>query len=192
MNKLLKKVIVADIFGVTPALTTLGSAVNADIIVDPYEGEQLAFENETQAYHYFTNQVGLDAYVSKLSKVMQACADNVSLIGFSVGAAAIWKLSESTNVEITKRVKCAICFYGSQIRHLTTFSPRFDIQLIFPKSEAHFDVQALTELLANKNRVTAVQIDFLHGFMNSHSNNFNQAGYTKHVELLRQDIISSC
>jgi len=189
MNSSINKMIVVDIFGVTPALIALGRTINADIIVDPYDGKMMNFDNEAQAYHYFTDNVGLDVYVNKLSKIMKECADKTIIIGFSIGAAAIWKLSASTDIEIIKRVKYAICFYGSQIRHLTTLSPNFDVQLIFPKSEAHFDVQALVERLANKKRVTAVQVDFLHGFMNSHSNNFNQAGYTAHVKLLQQILI---
>jgi len=189
MSKSIDKMIVADIFGVTPALIALGRTINADIIVDPYGGKVMNFDNEAQAYHYFINNVGLDAYVNKLSKIMKECADRAIIIGFSVGAAAIWKLSASTDIEIIKRVKCAICFYGSQIRHLTTLSPNFDIQLIFPKNEAHFDAQALVERLANKKRVTAVQVDFLHGFMNYHSSNFNQAGYTVYIKLLQQILI---
>ncbi len=188
MNKLINKIIVADIFGVTPALISLGRAINANTIVDPYDGKVMNFENEAQAYHYFIKKVALDAYVNELSKVMKECADKTILIGFSVGASAIWQLSESTELAVTKRVEGAVCFYGSQIRHLTQLSPNFAVELIFPQRELHFDVQALTKLLANKKGVTAVQVDFLHGFMNTNSDNFNQAGYTAQVKRLQQNI----
>jgi len=79
MSKSIDKMIVADIFGVTPALIALGRTINADIIVDPYGGKVMNFDNEAQAYHYFINNVGLDAYVNKLSKIMKECADKLSL-----------------------------------------------------------------------------------------------------------------
>ena len=181
----MNKIIVADIFGRTSALLALCSAIKAGIIVDPYDGKMMGFDNEAHAYHYFTENVGFDDYVEKLSKIMNECTDESTLIGFSVGAAAIWKLSESTSTKIRKLVKSAICYYGSQIRHLTKLSPIFDVNLVFPKSEPHFDVQALNRLLANKPKVTTLQVDYFHGFMNYHSDNFNQAGYAEHVALLQ-------
>jgi len=180
----MNKIIVTDIFGKTPALIELSDAISANKIIDPYDGQMMGFENEAQAYDYFTVNVGLDVYVDKLSQMIKAYSGDVTLIGFSVGAAAIWQLSESTSVRIINVVKCAICFYGSQIRHQTKLSPKFDVRLIFPISEAHFDVQALKCALANKPRVTIEQADFLHGFMNYHSENFDPIGYKKYLALL--------
>jgi len=181
-----ERIIVTDIFGITSALIALSSAINVETIVDPYDGKCMGFENEVQAYHYFTENVGLDAYVDKLSQIIEERSDEVTLIGFSVGASAIWQLSASTSEKITKVVKHATCFYGSQIRHLTRLSPKFDVKLIFPKSESHFDVSNLQHILENKPKVTTIQVDFLHGFMNFHSCNFNQVGYKEHITLLRK------
>ena len=182
------KIIVADIFGTTPALIELSDAISANKIIDPYDGKIMEFENESQAYRYFTENVGLDVYVEQLSQIIKKCSGDVTLIGFSVGASAIWQLSESTPVRIINVVKRAICFYGSQIRHQTNLSPKFDVRLIFPRRELHFDVQALKCALANKPRVTIEQVDFLHGFMNYHSENFNSVGYKKYLALLLNDI----
>lgn len=182
----MKKIIVTDVFGKTPALIELGDEIGADQIIDPYDSKAMRFDNETQAYRYFTENVGLDTYVNKVSKIIKNSSDETTLIGFSVGASAIWLLS--TSEKAPKIVKHATCFYGSQIRHFTQLSPTFELKLIFPKSEPHFDVLALRLMLADKPKVTAIQVDFLHGFMNYHSSNFNQAGYQLHLELLQQDI----
>jgi dienelactone hydrolase len=181
-------IIVADIFGKTPGLIKLGEELSVDFIIDPYDGKFVNFDNEAQAYSYFTEHIGLDAYVEKLSQIIKQCSDDVILIGFSVGAAAIWRLSSSNSEKIEKIVKHATCFYGSQIRHSTELLPTFDIKLIFPKSEIHFDVNELKLILADKAKVKVLQVDYLHGFMNPYSKNFNQAGYSLHVASLKQEL----
>lgn len=181
----MNSILVTDIFGKTEALLALAKAIKAETIIDPYDGRIMAFENEAHAYQYFTENVGLDVYTDKLFQVITNCSDESSLIGFSVGAAAIWQLSGLGSTVVIQRVQSAICFYGSQIRHLTYLSPHFDVQLILPKSEPHFDVLALTQRLVHKERVTIEQVEYLHGFMNVHSNNFNQAGYDEYVAKLQ-------
>jgi dienelactone hydrolase len=181
---MIKNLIVSDIFGKTAALITLGEAIGADEIIDPYDGVNMNFESETQAYNYFIENVGIDSYLEKLSKVLNASSDECMLIGFSVGASIIWQLSELTSKHINKIVKKAICYYGSQIRYSTQLSPVFNVKVIFPKRESHFDVLALQNKLIKKDNVSAIQVEYLHGFMNIHSQNFNREGYIKHLELL--------
>ena len=184
----MNNIVVADVFGKTSALVELGSAINADVIVDPYNGRSMNFKDETQAYNYFIEHVGLDKYLATLSKIVKEYSDECTLIGFSVGASVIWQLSQMKSVKIPKVVKHAFCFYGSQIRHFSKLTPTFKVKLIFPKSEPHFDVSTLRYTLAKKQKVTAIQVDFLHGFMNTYSNNFNQIGYKENIALLQQDI----
>jgi len=188
----MNNIIVSDVFGKTKALIELGNAINADVIVDPYDGKNMNFIDEVQAYSYFAENIGLDSYLEMLSKTIKECSGECILIGFSVGASIIWQLSQLSqlpSIKMTKVVKGATCFYGSQIRHLSKLSPKFEVKLIFPKSEPHFDVVALQHALANKEKVKTMQVDYLHGFMNTHSNNFNDAGYEEHIELLRQSTI---
>jgi len=185
----MNKIIVTDVFGKTPALMALAGTINADMILDPYDGTNMNFISEEQAYNYFIENVGLNTYVDKLIYIIKQCSVESILIGFSVGASAIWKLSGSKAIERPTTVKQAICFYGSQIRYHTSLLPSFEIQLIFPKSEPHFDVIALKDILVNKPKVAAQHVDFLHGFMNEYSDNFNQTGYEEHIKLL-QKIIS--
>jgi len=187
----MNKIIVADIFGKTPALLSLAKKIKVDTVIDPYEGKMIAFDDEAHAYQNFTDNVGFDVYADKLLSIVKASSDEISLIGFSVGASAIWQLSELASVEVTKRVQYAIGFYGSQIRHRTELSLNFDIQLVLPKTEQHFDVLALKHLLTHKPRVTAIQVEYLHGFMNFYSKNFNQAGYDDYVAILQSELSSS-
>jgi len=175
-------ILVSDIFGKTPALTKLAKALNAEAIIDPYNGEDMSFDNESDAYDYFTKQVGLDTYFTLLNKAVSAFYSTKTLIGFSVGASAIWALSEK---ESSHKVNNAVCYYGSQIRNHTEINPLFPIEMIFPKYEAHFDVTALQKKLATKTQVKIIKTDYLHGFMNYHSSNYNHNAYLEHLNMLR-------
>ena len=115
-------IVVSDIFGKTPALIKLAEAIGATGIIDPYDGVDMSFEDESKAYSYFIEQVGFEQYFSLLQNKLQnqllnSIDDMNVLIGFSIGASAIWKLSD--NPAITN-VHSGICYYGSQIRNLTT------------------------------------------------------------------------
>ena len=174
-------ILVSDIFGVTPALLEIANKLGVSTIIDPYEGQAIGFQNEAEAYSYFVKYVGLDNYLAILSKVVESLEHQVTLIGFSIGASAIWRLSESNNNNLIKQ---ALCYYGAQIRNFTLVEPRFKINLVFPASEPHFDVAELQKSLATKNNVKIKQVPYLHGFMNCHSSNFSQKGYTEHIEIL--------
>jgi dienelactone hydrolase len=175
-------ILVADIFGKTPALIQLGHALNTSVIVDPYSGENMVFNNETEAYTYFVEKVGFENYLMTLTKVVKSATSINSLIGFSIGAAAIWKLSENPAI---KNIKRGICYYGSQIRNLKEVNPLFEVDLIFPKRESHFDADKLRTEVTGKQKVNIVQTPNLHGFMNPLSNNFNELAYHQQINWLQ-------
>ncbi|KGK03078.1 hypothetical protein QMA03_10980 [Pseudoalteromonas sp. APC 3356] len=52
-------VLVSDIFGKTAALKALAEELNAQSIVDPYGGVDMAFNSEQQAYEYFSHILAL-------------------------------------------------------------------------------------------------------------------------------------
>ena len=88
-------VIVSDIFGKTPALEKLCSDLPGRvIIVDPYKGKYLQFKDESEAYSYFSKHVGLDCYSKILENEVELVSDNLILVGFSIGASAIWEISD--------------------------------------------------------------------------------------------------
>lgn len=174
-------IIISDVFGKTPALIKLSEELNASTIVDPYNGVDMKFKNEAEAYSYFVETVGLEAYLLKLITVIETGNSAKTLIGFSVGSSVIWRLSEKVSTHLVKR---AVCFYGSQIRHFTNIEPQFEIELIFPKSEPHFNVSSLQTELSKKQNVKTIKTDYLHGFMNYYSTNYNKVAYTEQLNWL--------
>jgi len=193
VKKIMTVILVTDIFGKTPALVTLAKELNATFIIDPYNGVDMDFNNEADAYAYFSKEVGFDGYFDQLAKAVTSPipADNASsyapitFIGFSVGAAVIWRLSAIMNSD---SVKNAFLFYGSQIRNFTEIEPKFDVNVIFPKKESHFDVLALQARIAQKTKVKLVKTNYLHGFMNRHSSNYDHTAYNEHIDMLRSFI----
>ncbi|MEI6897712.1 MAG: dienelactone hydrolase family protein [Psychromonas sp.] len=178
----MQTIIVTDIFGKSNALIALAKALNVTQIIDPYDGLDMRFKNEPEAYCYFSEQIGLDRYLQKAIECLSQSSDRVLLIGFSIGASVIWRLSELPTL---KQIKQTLCFYGSQIRHYTDINPVFDIELIFPSSESHYDVTSLTTTLANKSHVNSYQVNNLHGFMNAHSDNYHDLAYQNQIKRLR-------
>lgn len=176
-------VFVSDIFGKTSALQELASSVTNDyLIIDPYGGEDNQFASESDAYQFFTANIGLESYTKHLQCQLINLDSVVNVVGFSVGAASLWSVSNSL---FLPHVNKAFCFYGSQIRHHRTVSPLFPVSLIFPQQESHFSVDALiTDLQWTKNTHIR-QVKYSHGFMNRLSKNFNQQGYECEVRKMR-------
>lgn len=172
------RIIVSDIFGRTKALEKFATELPGKVeIVDPYNSEIMEFDNENDAYSYFSSEVGLDVYTETLSGVVKASTNHVSLLGFSIGASAIWKLSTE---EALHNISGAVLFYGSQIRHYTDIVPVFPVCLVFPEMEAHFSVSDLADTIKHKEGVKIHNSNFLHGFMNPQSINYNSAAYIKY------------
>jgi hypothetical protein len=181
-TSVMSRIVVSDIFGRTAALEDLcGNLPGITDIVDPYDGQFMAFESESAAYSYFIHNVGLKIYAEKLSKVVSLTSERSFLIGFSVGASAIWLISEQS---VSGNIAGAVCFYGSQIRNSTRISPRFPVHIVLPKKEAHFSVLGLSRNLEKKENVEIQRSAFLHGFMNARSKNFCQAAYKKYMHWL--------
>jgi dienelactone hydrolase len=178
-------ILVSDIFGKTPALITLAKELNAESIIDPYNGNDMAFDSEADAYAYFSKQVGLDAYFEQLTTSLTSLNTPKTLIGFSIGAAIIWRLSA---IMAADNIKNAFCFYGSQIRNYTEIEPRFAVNMIFPQREDHFDVLALQNKMAKKANTKVINTNYLHGFMNHLSDNYNQTAYREYINILRASI----
>ncbi|ADG93679.1 conserved hypothetical protein [Arcobacter nitrofigilis DSM 7299] len=174
-------ILVSDVFGKTPALEKLGEELNTTVIVDPYDSKNMDFKNEAEAYSYFMDKVGLDKYLSKLLEISTSISLDTTLIGFSVGASVIWKLSANP---LVKNISCGICYYGSQIRNFKEVNPLFEVELIFPKMETHFDVLQLQSDLCKKENVKTSKVDYLHGFMNSDSTNYNKVAYLEQLNYL--------
>ncbi|MFT5757171.1 MAG: dienelactone hydrolase [Alteromonadaceae bacterium] len=172
-------VVVTDIFGRSPALeklcTHLQDYSSSEVeIIDPYNGKYIDFTDEQQAYQHFTRCGGVEIFAKILLKALTRQQVPIKIIAFSVGASALWSLSENNQLI---HIKQANCFYGSQIRYYQNINPIFPIKLIFPAHENHFDVDKLQNNLVQKENVTANKTVYLHGFMNELSTNFNINAY---------------
>lgn len=175
--------IVADIFGKTPALEQLAKQCGHVDIIDPYQGQFMNFDSEKQAYDFFSENVGIDAYYHKLHLTLNASKHVNRLIGFSVGAAVIWRLSSQSNDHAINK---ALCFYGSQIRHDTDVVPTFNVHLVLPAYESHFSVDSLANNFTKLPQVSFEKAPYLHGFMNEYSNNFARAGYLEYCDVINK------
>ncbi|MDU0353749.1 dienelactone hydrolase family protein [Paraglaciecola aquimarina] len=178
----MQNIIVSDIFGRTEALEELASKFSAPTeILDPYSAKFMTFPNEQEAYAYFSEHITLEHYSNYLLNRIQSTKSAINLIGFSVGASAIWKISDNPDcINVTS----AYCYYGSQIRNSVNIEPSFPISLTFPASESHFSVNELIDNLIHKNNVTIRRVSYLHGFMNIHSANYNNQGYRQEISAL--------
>ncbi|WP_136795423.1 dienelactone hydrolase family protein [Desulfosediminicola ganghwensis] len=182
----MKLKVVSDIFGNTKALLELLSNISNKYshveVIDPYGGEDLSFRDETEAYAYFKSQIGLDTYAETLHAKLQGNqSEEITLLGFSVGASAIWALSEK--LELYKDTK-AICFYSSQLRMYLEINPKIPITWYFAATEPTYDVQQVCERLSFKANVQCHKTKYLHGFMNERSNNFDREGYASFLSIL--------
>lgn len=179
----MRTVVVTDIFGKTNALESLCQQFSTDFhIVDPYLGDEKRFKSEAMAYECFMKECGVEAYAGVLEGVLCNQIDPVNLLGFSVGASAIWQLSDSLS---QLNVRHAAGFYGSQIRHDLSKIPSVNLDLFIPKEEDAFDVAVFKSALKDTPNVVLNHTAYKHGFMNQHSTNFDSTALTTYLNWLR-------
>lgn len=180
----MQHIILSDIFGYTAALQALADQLPGDWrILDPYDGAEMSFQDESRAYAHFQNVSGIDAYAARLTDCLIKSEEPVKIIGFSVGAAALWQVQGS---RIADKVGQAVGFYGNQIRHALDSEPRRPVSLVIPESEVHFSVADFAEALSVCPQVSLHRAAYLHGFMNPESVNYSAAGYAQYTAWLQQ------
>ena len=114
----------------------------------------MGFQTEQKAYEFFMANVGLDAYCDLLFSMLGKIPGPTGVVGFSMGASAVWKISESL---ITGNVKRIVCFYGSQVRHMTTIRPVVVVDHVLPAHEPPFDVDELAIRLSGKKKLCFIK-----------------------------------
>lgn len=182
----MKVIVVPDIFGHTDALDCLLESISSRCesieIVDPYDTCSTHFQSEQEAYAFFQKRVGLKRYAEKLEKVLKGREDQPQvLLGFSVGASAIWVHSEK--LEQFRKTR-GVCFYSSQVRNYLELTPKVEIDIYFAKEEPAYDVDEVMGALAGKELVHCRKTGYLHGFMNKRSKNFSDEGYLLYIEMI--------
>ncbi len=187
-GKDVKILLATDIFGYTNAIEALKHHFKflreSVLILDPYDAKQMNFQNENEAYETFMQTCGLENYAKLCQKTLDAlCDEEVILIGFSMGASALWRVLDGRK---EGTIKHFYGFYASQIRHFVDVNPRVPCTLIFPNCEPHFDVEALMSKLATKESLTCIKTVYLHGFMNPLSVNYDAKGYAEYCKWLEE------
>lgn len=183
----MRLITISDIFGRTRHLENLmqhlTDAYDSIDLIDPYSGARLDFRNEQEAYAYFQANIGLEKYRDVLLDHLQDTLHTEHhLLGFSIGASAIWLLSGMLDFHTNTK---ASCFYSSQIRNHLEIQPQLNIDLYFPENEPTFEVRVIMKELAQKSNVQCFQTSYLHGFMNKLSVNYNKDGYHHYIEILK-------
>lgn len=184
--------IVTDIFGYPNATEILKhrfeSTCKTVHILDPYDAKPMNFHDEDEAYEAFNQLCGLENYAKACIEALDTLSnENIILIGFSMGASALWKaLSGRKNAKI----KHFFGFYASQIRHALEVKPHVPCTLIFPKYEKHFEVDTLIRELVKYENITCIKTEYLHGFMNPFSINYDAKAYAKHCQFLDEAIFA--
>jgi len=198
MSEQLNIVFVADIFGMTHEFKSLCQEVTSGLeqtlsvechMIGPYQKQPKSFDSEQAAYQYFTEQVGLADYTEIIAEQLSVISGNKLLVGFSVGGSAIWELCSNNIVD---KNLAAICFYSSQIRHMTQLTPNIPTRLILPASERHFSITELQSALQDKPTVTIEKSAFLHGFMNQLSQNYDSYGCQHYIKRLAGLVSEQC
>ncbi|WP_051689950.1 dienelactone hydrolase family protein [Pelobacter seleniigenes] len=179
--------VISDIFGATPALAELVAGL-ADcyrqvLIIDPYGGVDMAFPNEAEAYGYFQQHGGPGQLLEQVKTQLRATASPFDLLGFSVGATCAWQVSACHEF---KQLRHCSCFYGSRIRDHLDSQPQCPTSLVFPCREKSFAIDPFIDALQNKPNTTAIKTEYLHGFMNSLSQNYSAHGYRFYLNWLRE------
>jgi len=180
-------VAITDIFGKTSHFQKIIDHISTRYetieIIDPYEGADKQFQNEEEAYKQFQETMGLENYSRMLLQNLQRkkADKQIVVLGFSIGASAIWAISEELKPPGKIR---AICFYSSQIRHYLDVTPQIAIDLYFAKNEPGYDVETMIERIAKKPNVKCYKTPYLHGFMNKLSKNYNQDGYNNYLKII--------
>ncbi len=192
MNRKKNIVIVSDIFGQTPALVELATRISGKhqiVILDPYAGKQMMFDNESTAYQAFTTEVGIERYYQLVEHRLAQLPSIDFIIGFSVGATVIWKLA-ANNPQLLSS-SSSVCFYGGQIRYWLSLTPQYPLTMIFPRHEAHFNLDEMLDKLAQFKQLTVIKTPYLHGFMNELSSNFDGEGFQQYCDYCQRLIENS-
>ncbi|WP_427109233.1 dienelactone hydrolase family protein [Lysinibacillus xylanilyticus] len=140
------------------------------------------YEQEQEAYEYFINEVGFDAPLEKITKIILEARthyDEVLLIGFSVGATLAWRLS-------TLPLQGVVCVYGSRIRQYLDVIPSCPTLVILPSHEKSFNVHELKETFNPFPSVHTRQYLGQHGFMDIHNSNYCYGSYSQAQDEISQ------
>jgi dienelactone hydrolase len=180
--------VASDIFGRSQAFESLQQEIigtpETAIGVSPYKVSHNSFGTERLAYASFQTSGGIDAYIKKLTGIVQANNKLKHLIGFSAGAAALYRvmsLNPRNDIKLT-------LFYPGKIRYFLEKSPSCPCHIIFPESESNFSLPDVIKVLKQQPELPELKVEqnaYHHGFMNKDSKAFNATAYNHYCQMLK-------
>ena len=178
--------IVSDIFGHTANLEAFANELSGNtVICSPYESMQSVRQHrsENEVYTLFKNNVGHDAYKSKVKRAINENKPDL-VIAFSAGASAAWRAI----AEMSFKPQKLIGFYPGQIRNYLHVVPRCHVDLLFPQQESHFELTPVINILKKIPSIHCTRTRYNHGFMNALSSEFNKYAYLHYTHWCEQAI----
>ena len=178
----MRVILASDIYGVTPAVQSLADNLDRQaVVLSPWDGVGCPFATEQEAYAAFMAGEGIAGYAARIAAAAgQAPA---FLVGFSVGATAIWLHTAGAGCHPASR---AVLFYGSRIRNHLDVRPRCRVRAIFAAQEAAFDPQDIAAQLVSDTVAVHIEPESTHGFMNPDSPGYDAALESKYGRYLWQ------
>lgn len=174
-------IIATDIHGINDQLRHLFCALGDELIfLSPWDSDSSPYNNEQEAVAAFQADHGLEKYQQKIAQ--QAGNSPALLIGFSVGATALWRHLASNHCHPQSQ---AHLYYGSRIRDHQDLIPRCQTKVIFAEHEASFKPADIITNITHPHVACSIISGTHHGFMNPHSANFREELVRGEVDYLR-------
>ncbi|WP_167958992.1 dienelactone hydrolase family protein [Anaerosporobacter faecicola] len=183
-------IILHEIYGMNPFIQDMVSKwkdFGYDVVgLDLLQRDSFPYEKAEEAYSYFINQVGFDAYIQVNEQIheLKKNHENVYVLGFSVGATIAWRCSE--NPECDGIIAC----YGSRIRDYMNVKPACKVKLIFAEQDS-FPVDLVMERLQGIPNVQCEKWKAHHGFLDSYSM-YYQPEYTEKILGEMEEFYDAC
>lgn len=176
----MKIIVASDIYGITPAVRSLAESLGRhSVVLAPWDGEGCPYATEQEAHAAIVAGDGLAGYTARVTAA--AGEAPAFLVGFSVGATAIWLHAAGAGCHPDSR---AVLFYGSRIRNHLALRPRCRVRAIFAEHEAAFAPKDIVARIASENVAVHIEPGASHGFMNPLSPGYDAALERKYVELI--------
>lgn len=175
----MKIIIASDIHGINAPLRSLLAALGDPIILSPWPEDGCPFASEEDAVAAFHAKNGLAAYEQKIADRVED--QPAFLIGFSVGAASLWRYIASERCAAQSR---AFLYYGSRIRDAIGLTPRCPADVVFAEHEPSFSPRAVAASIARPGVACSVIDGTRHGFMNPSSMHYRHDIASQQIALL--------
>lgn len=181
MQAKMKIIIATDIHGINQQLRAMFQDFGNEVtFLSPWPDESSPYANEQEAVAAFQADHGMEKYQQQIAQ--EAGNAPAILIGFSVGATALWRYIAS---ELCHPQSRAQLYYGSRIRDHQTSIPRCQTRVIFAEHEASFQPVDIIANITHPNVECSIIAGTHHGFMNPRSPNFREELARRELDYIR-------